>query len=96
MKMHYEQLEKNTRGPGNAILEEEKVKESETAQLCPTLCDPVDCSPPGPSVHGSLQARILEWVIMTSSRDLPDPGIEPGSPALQVVSNVHRSDIYSS
>ena len=30
------------------------------AQLCPTLCDPVDCSPPGSSVHGILQARILE------------------------------------
>ena len=31
-------------------------------QLCPTLCDPMDCSPPGSSVHGILQARILEWV----------------------------------
>ena len=31
-------------------------------QLCPTLCDPVDYSPPGSSVHGILQARILEWV----------------------------------
>ena len=30
-------------------------------QLCPTLCDPTDCSPPGSSVHGTLQARILEW-----------------------------------
>ena len=37
-------------------------------QLCPTLCDPVDCSPPGSSVCGSLQARILEWVAMPSSR----------------------------
>ena len=36
-------------------------------QLCPTLCDPVDCSPPGSSVHGILQARILEWVAMPSS-----------------------------
>ena len=44
---------------------------------CPTLCDPVDCSPPGSSVHGILQARALEWVAMPSSRDLPDPGIEP-------------------
>ena len=32
------------------------------AQLCPTLCDPMDCGPPGSSVHGILQARILEWV----------------------------------
>ena len=38
------------------------------AQLCLTLCDPVDCSPPGSSVHGILQARVLEWVAMPSSR----------------------------
>ena len=38
------------------------------AQSCPTLCDPMDCSPPGSSVHGILQARILEWVAMPSSR----------------------------
>ena len=38
------------------------------AQLCPTLCDAVDCSPPGFSVHGILQARILEWVATPSSR----------------------------
>ena len=37
-------------------------------QSCPTLCDPVDCSPSGFSVHGILQARILQWVAMTSSR----------------------------
>ena len=37
------------------------------AQSCPTLCDPVDCSPPGSSVHGVLQARRLEWVAMPSS-----------------------------
>ena len=39
-----------------------KVKsESEVAQSCPTLSDPMDCSPPGSSVHGSFQARVLEW-----------------------------------
>ena len=38
------------------------------AQLCPTLCDPTDCSPPGSSVHGVLQARILEWVAISFSR----------------------------
>ena len=39
-----------------------KVKsESEVAQSCPTLCDPMDCSLPGPSVHGIFQARVLEW-----------------------------------
>ena len=37
-------------------------------QSCPTLCDPVDCSPPGSSVHGLLQARTLERVAMPSSR----------------------------
>ena len=37
-------------------------------QSCPTLCNPMDCSPPGFSVHGILQARILEWVAMSSSR----------------------------
>ena len=54
------------------------------AQPCPILCDPMDCSPPGSSVHGILQARILEWVAIPSPRDLPNPGIEPRSPALQV------------
>ena len=38
-----------------------------------TLCDPVDCSPPGSSVHGILQARILEWVAMPSSRESRQP-----------------------
>ena len=39
-----------------------KVKsESEVAQLCPTLSDPMDCSPPGSSIHGIFQARVLEW-----------------------------------
>ena len=52
-------------------------------QSCLTLYDPRDYSPPGPSVHGILQARILEWVAISFSRDLPNPGIEPGSPALQ-------------
>ena len=93
-------------------------------QSWPPLCDPIDCSPPGSSVHGILQARILEWVAMPFSRgsspprdwtqvshiaggfftfwatreaqeywnrqpipspgELPSPGIELGSPALQV------------
>ena len=53
-------------------------------QLCLTLCDPRDCSLPGSSVHGNLQARTLEWVACPPPGDLPDPGIEPGSPALQM------------
>ena len=50
------------------------------AQSCPTLCDPVDCSPPGSPVHGVLQTRILEWGPCPHPGDLPDPGIEPMSP----------------
>ena len=42
--------------------------ESEVTQSCPTLCDPVDCSPSGSSVHGILQARIMEWVAISFSR----------------------------
>ena len=45
-------------------------------------------SPPGSSVHGILQARILEWVAFPFSRDLPDPGIEPRSPTLQADSSL--------
>ena len=48
--------------------------------LCPTLCDSTDCSPPGSSVHRILQARILEWDAMPSSRgNFPIQGIEPAS-----------------
>ena len=49
------------------------------AQLCPTLCDPTDCNPPGSSVHGILQARTLEWVAISFTGNLPYPGIKPGS-----------------
>ena len=38
------------------------------AQLCPTLCKPMDCSPPGSSVHGISQARLLKWVAISFSR----------------------------
>ena len=52
------------------------------AQSCATLCDRMDCSLPGSSVHGILQARILEWVAFPSPGDLSNPGIGPESPAL--------------
>ena len=45
-------------------------------------CNPMDCNPPGSSAHGILQARILEWVAMPFSRDLPHPGIQPMSLSL--------------
>ena len=56
-------------------------------QSCQTLCNPVDCSPSGSSVHGVLQARILEWVAMPSSRGSTQPRDQihvSWSPALQV------------
>ena len=67
------------------------VKEAEAPkQRCETicycsvaLCDPMDCSPPGSPVCGIPQARILEWVAILSPGDLPEPGIEPESPALE-------------
>ena len=46
---------------------------AKSLQLCPTLCNPMDCSPPGFSVHGILQARILEWVAMLSSMAFSQP-----------------------
>ena len=81
------------------------------AQLCPTLCDPMDCSPADSSVYGVLQARIQDYTVFSNNNnkysvllnnysviiiiimegilpfpfpgDLPDPGIEPRSPAFQ-------------
>ena len=46
---------------------------TKSLQACLTLCDPVVCSPPDSSVHGILQTRILEWVVMSSSRGSPQP-----------------------
>ena len=47
--------------------------ESEVAQLCPTLCDPTDCSLPGSSVHGIFQALVLEWIAVSFSRGSSQP-----------------------
>ena len=44
--------------------------EGEVTQSCPTLCNPMDCSPPGSSVHGIFKARILEWVAISFSKEL--------------------------
>ena len=52
--------------------------ESEVAQSCPTLCDPMDCSLPGSSVHGILQAIVLEWTAIPSSGVFPTQGSNPG------------------
>ena len=56
-------------------------------QLCPALCDPLDCSLPSSSVHGILQARVLEWVAISSSKGsslLRDGTLPLVSPALAV------------
>ena len=55
---------------------------SSVTQLCPAICNPMDYSTPAFPVHGIFQARILEWLALSFSRDLPNPGIEPGSLAL--------------
>ena len=47
--------------------------ESEVAQSCPTLCNPMDCSLPGSSIHGILQARVLDWVAISFSRGSSQP-----------------------
>ena len=58
----WDSLGKNTGGGCHFLLQCMKVKrESEVAQSSPTLSDPMDCSPPGSSVHGIFQARVLEW-----------------------------------
>ena len=60
---------KNTGVGCHFLLQRMRVKsESEVAQSCPTLCDPMDCSLPGSSVHGISQARVLEWGAIAFSR----------------------------
>ena len=49
------------------------LSEGKVAQLCPTLCNPMDCSLPGSSVHGILQAKILEWVSVPFSKESSQP-----------------------
>ena len=65
-----------------SLLNKKKAK-GLVAQSCLTLCHPVDCTLPGFSVHGILQARILEWVAISFFRGSHRPKDKPGSPALQ-------------
>ena len=58
---------------GTASAKMLRCSDSEVAQLCPALCDPVCCSPPGSSVHGILQAGVLEWVAIAFSRGSSQP-----------------------
>ena len=53
---------------GNNMFTAHFQSESEVTRLCPTLCDPVDCSLPGSSIHGIFQARVLEWTAISFSR----------------------------
>ena len=60
-------------------------RESEVAQSCPTLSDPMDCSPPGSSVHGIFQARVLEWGAIAFS----DLHVKVGQILLVLVIHLH-------
>ena len=53
---------------------------SKVVQSCPTVCNPMDCSLPGSSVHGIFQARVLEWAAISSPGDLPDQELNLGLP----------------
>ena len=64
------------------MLIKEEYKDEPFTQLCQTFCNPLDCGPPGSSVHGILGGKILEWVAISSSRVI-FPDLQ-GSPALQV------------
>ena len=58
------------------------IKDSKQNHLAfKSLCDPMDCSPPGSSVHGIYHVRRLKWVVLPFPGDLPDPAIKSGSPA---------------
>ena len=61
----------------------ENESESEVAQICPALCNPMVCSLPGSSLHGIFQARVLECVAISFSNVSPTQGLNPGSPTLQ-------------
>ena len=75
----WDSLGKNTGVVCHFLLRCMKVKsESEVTQSCPTLSDPVDCSPPGSSVHGIFQARVLEWGAITYMDMIPRLKLSPG------------------
>ena len=65
--------------PGGPLIKRRKWKSLSHVQLC----DPMDCGPPVSSVHGILQAKILEWIAIPFSRGSFNPGMEPRSPPLQ-------------
>ena len=75
----WDSLGKNTGVGCHFLLQCMKVKsESEVARSCSTLGDPVDCSPPGSSVYGIFQARVLEWGAIATQKNLHDPDNHDG------------------
>ena len=80
--------------PGSPALQVDSLPSEPPAakflRSCPTLFNPLDCSPLGSSVYGILQARILEWLAIPPPGDLPDPGIEPASPSLMLLALASR------
>ena len=76
---HYLQLLRHLLQTARVQVKEEQLtqllseSESEVTQSCPTLCDPMDCSLPGFSVHGIFQARILEWGAISFSKRSAQP-----------------------
>ena len=79
---------KNTGVGCHFLLQCVKVKsESEVAQSCPTLSDPMDCSPPGSSVHGIFQARVLEWGAIAFSASQTCPHLNLGLPGFRIMGN---------
>ena len=68
-----------------------KVKsESEVAQSCPTLSDPMDCSLPGSSVHGIFQARVLEWGAITFSEKQSKEGLKNHVKELKIENSLNQ------
>ena len=80
---------KNIDGTGHKM----KWSESEVAQSCPTLCDPVDCSPPGSSVHGILQASGLPFPSPRHKMNIGANKWEKGDFVINLFMNVQRSEI---
>ena len=71
---YFKKVVKKWRQPNRPLIQHWKSEsEIEVSQLCPPLCDPMDCGPPGSSVHWILQARILEWVVISFSRGSSQP-----------------------
>ena len=60
---------------------------AKSLQSCPTVCDPMDCSPPGSSVHGIFQARVLEWVAIAFSDGYATFHNNEGAPLMLVRGN---------